>query len=577
MIQYCPFFAILNFFANALDEKEKVLYNRKEIKQKEVAFLTIENKKLKTAVAVLLLLPLLLIGFLSYKLVTGTVEFKDIHEITVKTPDGKEVSFTEKQDLQFYSDLLENAEFLAEPVRPLEGNTPAVVSVDGTEYSFYLTQSPSSCMVGSADGRLRLLAGTDAVKLLVRDEMQYLYADDILPTLSVRTGVYLNEVLPESYSWQYKKPDDKYYTDETTEKASAPQTFNLYSDFEKELVFSVEPSHYSLEITRKNDDGETVPVGVNSLANLSFPQDTMLSVVITAKWSQASGNLSYGEATYRFSLLYDVPAVVELVGAENGYLRVCTGDLMILKAGYTNENEMLSVSTDCKAGNLVFRYDETAHSSYALIPIAPDAVEGEYSLTVKAGRGEVTYTLDVRDEKPDGIRTVELSDEEYSEYASPEAMAELEEKLAALREKSEGRSLMTANSFGNFVFGAPCAGEPELRYGATVMIHADAMPGDSGMRTMPGAVYGKNGDGEVRAVQSGVVLFAGELGAAGNAVVVSHGMGVCSYYFHLSEISVNVGDQLESGATIGIVGQTGLTLGKDCAQVMLSAGDIYFR
>lgn len=542
-----------------------------------MALLTIENKKIKTVVAICLLLPLILIGYFTFKLVTGTVEFKDIRSVTVRTPDGNEVRFEDKADLQFYSDLLEHAEFLSEPVRSLEGNTPATVLVDDAEYTFYLTQSPSSCMVGSADGRLRLLTNDDAVRLLVRNEMQYLYADDILPTLAVRTGVYLNEVLPESYSWQYKKPDDRYYFDETTEKSAAPQTFNLYSDFEKELVFSVEPSHYSLDITRKTDDGETVKVAAGSLANLSFGQDTLLSVEIRAKWTQASGGTSYGEAVYRFSLLYDVPAVVELAGAEGGYLRICTGDLLFLTANYTNENELLSVSTDCKAGNLTFWYDESAHSSYAIVPIAADAAEGEYSLTVKAGRGEITYALDVRDEKPDGIRTIELSDEDYARYASPEADAELEEQLAAFREKAAGRSLMTANAFGNILFAAPCAGEPTLKFGSTVMLHADVMPGDSGMRTMNGAVYEAHGDGEVRAIQSGVVLFAGELGAAGNAVVISHGMGVCSYYFHLSECGVNVGDQVESGATVGKAGQSGLTLGKDCAQIMASAGDVYFR
>ena len=539
--------------------------------------MTIENKKIKTVVAILLLLPLLLIGFFTFKLVTGTVEFKDIRKITVTTPDGNETVFTEKDDLQFYSDLLDNASFLSEPVRPLDGNTPAVVNVDGVKYSFYLTQSPSSCMVSSDDGRLRLLDGTDAVKLLVRNEMQYLYTDNILPTLSVRTGVTKTAVLPESYRWQYKKPDDKFYDDTTTEKADAPQTFNLYSDFEKELMFSVEPSHYSLEITRTLETGETVRVEVGSLANLSFPQDTLLSVAVTAKWSQASGGTAFGEATYRFSLLYDVPAVVTLAGAENGYLQVCTGDLLMLTANYTNENELLSLSTDCKAGNLTFWYDEQNHASYALVPIAPDAVEGTYTLTVQAGRGETSFELDVREEKPDGIRTIELSDELYTQYASPERIAELEEQLAAFRETAKGRSLMTPNAYGAFVFGAPCAGEPALRYGATVMIHADAMPGDSGVRVLNGDVYASQGDGEVRAVQSGVVLFAGELGAAGNAVVVSHGMGIVSCYFHLSEIGVSVGDQLENGATVGKAGQSGLTLGKDCAQVLLSAGEVYFR
>ncbi len=47
----------------------------------------------------------------------------------------------------------------------------------------------------------------------------------------------------------------------------------------------------------------------------------------------------------------------------------------------------------------------------------------------------------------------------------------------------------------------------------------------------------------------------------GNTVVVDHGHGLTSIYMHLHTISVNEGDMLEKGDTLGTVGSTGISTG----------------
>jgi murein DD-endopeptidase MepM/ murein hydrolase activator NlpD len=63
------------------------------------------------------------------------------------------------------------------------------------------------------------------------------------------------------------------------------------------------------------------------------------------------------------------------------------------------------------------------------------------------------------------------------------------------------------------------------------------------------------------AAANGTVVFAGELAVRGNAVIISHGWGVYSGYAHLSEIDVAVGDYVEAGRKIGMVGATGRVSG----------------
>lgn len=61
----------------------------------------------------------------------------------------------------------------------------------------------------------------------------------------------------------------------------------------------------------------------------------------------------------------------------------------------------------------------------------------------------------------------------------------------------------------------------------------------------------------VMAINRGVVRVAKEFGAYGKTVVVDHGLGLMSFYMHLSKISVNVGELVKSGQRVGLSGQTG--------------------
>jgi hypothetical protein len=65
----------------------------------------------------------------------------------------------------------------------------------------------------------------------------------------------------------------------------------------------------------------------------------------------------------------------------------------------------------------------------------------------------------------------------------------------------------------------------------------------------------------VHAPQRGRVVLAEELFFSGNTVVLDHGLGVYTFYGHLSEITAKVGDALEPGAVLGKVGATGRVTG----------------
>lgn len=65
----------------------------------------------------------------------------------------------------------------------------------------------------------------------------------------------------------------------------------------------------------------------------------------------------------------------------------------------------------------------------------------------------------------------------------------------------------------------------------------------------------------VVAPAAGVVALAAPLQVRGNVVVIDHGRGIFTGYWHLSEIKVVAGQQLNIGDVVGLVGTTGLSTG----------------
>ena len=65
----------------------------------------------------------------------------------------------------------------------------------------------------------------------------------------------------------------------------------------------------------------------------------------------------------------------------------------------------------------------------------------------------------------------------------------------------------------------------------------------------------------VEATQNGIVVYAGNLGIYGNAVILDHGLGIFSLYGHLSAIAVKAGEHVQKEQSLGQTGETGLAGG----------------
>lgn len=77
----------------------------------------------------------------------------------------------------------------------------------------------------------------------------------------------------------------------------------------------------------------------------------------------------------------------------------------------------------------------------------------------------------------------------------------------------------------------------------------------------------------VAATNSGRVLVAGSYPIKGGWVMIDHGAGIASHYFHLSSVAVEPGQRVARGEIIGEVGSTGLSTGPHLHWEMRVHGD----
>jgi murein DD-endopeptidase MepM/ murein hydrolase activator NlpD len=188
---------------------------------------------------------------------------------------------------------------------------------------------------------------------------------------------------------------------------------------------------------------------------------------------------------------------------------------------------------------------------WALLPIPSLAAPGDHSLAVAAGNTRVAISIPVQAGSFDLYHipaSVSRPILDQSAKVSTEAVR--------LRELFGGLSPSGWTPRGRFE--SPLPGE-----------YPHTSPYGSRRTYDPSPVVSAH-EGEdlsapagtpVTAPAAGVVVLAEPLFVRGNAVVIDHGNGVFTGYWHMQELAVKPGDRVEAGDLLGRVGSTGLSTG----------------
>lgn len=147
---------------------------------------------------------------------------------------------------------------------------------------------------------------------------------------------------------------------------------------------------------------------------------------------------------------------------------------------------------------------------------------------------------------------VELAVNKKFTAPDPEQIKQIDESKKV---KEEYLARVTPDREWNGNFAPPVEADTSDVYGSQRIFNGVAQ------REHQGLDYRVHTGTPVAAMNDGKVLLARFLYFEGNCIVIDHGQGLLTLYFHLSEIKIKEGDPVKRGEIIGLSGGTGRATG----------------
>ncbi|HWJ46692.1 MAG TPA: peptidoglycan DD-metalloendopeptidase family protein [Candidatus Udaeobacter sp.] len=206
---------------------------------------------------------------------------------------------------------------------------------------------------------------------------------------------------------------------------------------------------------------------------------------------------------------------------------------------------------------LTFAYNPSTKTWFALAGVDIERTPGKYALELKAERAtskdplKFSQTFTVARAQYPKIR-VQLAVEKKFTEPSPEQQAQIAESVKV---KQDYLARVTPDREWNGNFAAPVDAATSDVFGSQRIFNGVAQ------RPHFGLDYRVPTGTPVAAMNDGTILLARFLYFEGNCVVIDHGQGLLTLYFHLSELKVKEGDPVKRGQEIGVSGGTGRATG----------------
>ena len=224
------------------------------------------------------------------------------------------------------------------------------------------------------------------------------------------------------------------------------------------------------------------------------------------------------------------------------------GDVCLLRVSTSLPVTILTVGFNGKTHPF---YSETQERRFAaLLGIDLDTRPGQYQLQIEAiARDGTAYSNSL-------LLQVKKTDFETQRLSLPRTMVDLDQDTLA-RVKREATRLNTLFEgvrnerlwTGGFVI--PVEGPITGRFGMRRVINGQRRNPHTGIDLQAGEGT------PVHATNGGVIVLSDHLFFSGKSVIIDHGLGIYSMYFHLSEAIVHEGDRVSKASVIGRVGSTG--------------------
>ena len=214
-----------------------------------------------------------------------------------------------------------------------------------------------------------------------------------------------------------------------------------------------------------------------------------------------------------------------------------------------NDNEEPSLKWMGKDVALLYQSDKKVYEGFIAADLTQNPGEYDLNLILQPAGIEKQIKIKIR-EKDYGVRKLTLPDNQVNLNEKDLARAEKESTIMD--------RLWVASKpapFWNSPFIMPLDSKVIGTFGRRSIINDQPRSPHTGVD-----LRGSRGT-PVKATNDGKIVLTGNLFFTGNTVVIDHGAGIMSMYFHLDKINVKKGDKISRGKVLGTVGSTGRATG----------------
>ena len=369
---------------------------------------------------------------------------------------------------------------------------------------------------------------------------------DMLPQIRVTFAG--QEVAPSSYQWKVPVVGKAIRRTYAETLSSAPAT--LAQPVEQTSPdFTVSPDSYRSELTVTDSEDAVVFEGdVETFANFQFTENGEYTAELTlySDESPVAGDAAViGSETWQLSFKVEVRPTVHLFATS-----VQQGGVAAVTVSDTVDGRPPQIQTTLK--NAGFAKAGTGWVCY--LPIPWDHAAGTQQLVVTMGDYRETLEFEVQAAKWN-----------YKDYSSTSQFVTPyigQNDIPAELQNVLGQKVTPAAwAESNFVQPLLNTLDVELYYGMTEYAGRSrsqrASNSGGGGRTATNMVLSTTWGELLIAPANGTVALAKDLGDGfGNTLVIDHGAGVRSIFYHLQQIDVKAGDQLKQGQSVATCGST---------------------
>ena len=518
-----------------------------------------KNKSIRTVLCLLLFIPLIVAVIYGFTTDPNSVTANSLRTVEITPPGKNTYEFSDEDILDLYSSISKGAKQIEEGFRDFSNEVPYTIAFTETNsepivYRFYASTNAEDCVYVSPDNKYFLVAPEVAERIIKREEFASIDTERLLPELKISALTDDISVMPITFSWTYTALDGGVYTIKENETATNPVIkFDDSEEGKLELSFDREPDLLTLEIT----SGENVLFddkyeNLSNFKNLVYDHDEKLTMKVVAEWYEIEGADHFGKAMYELDLLYDVAPSYKMVNKS-----LPTGEFTVLNIQNFNDGELLNVGSSLGLPSQMKVYDYK-DIKIALIPLSSTLEAKDYVLNLKTELGqEGSAKINVSRREEYDTQTLIINDGRdpgLNEAFTQDAIDEFNALIEKYTLDSANARLFEGKKF-DYPTGSTKLVKGGARYGMereVMSLNADGIKLISFGQDME-CTEGQ----DIKAANSGNVVFAGETKLLGNTVIIDHGYSILSYYGNMESLSVSEGDSVTKGTTIGKAGSTG--------------------